>query len=47
MKLEVSFEVEIKDVDFSKEKFIEDCEKAIIKFSEITCGDIKKVIVKE
>lgn len=47
MKLKISFELEIENEEFSKEKFLDDIEQAIIKFSEITHGDIKKVTVKE
>ena len=47
MKLKISFELELENEDFSKEKFLDDIEQAVIKFSEITHGDIKKVIIKE
>lgn len=47
MKLKISFELEIENEEFSKEKFLDDIEQAVIKFSEITHGDIKKVTVKE
>ena len=47
MKLQIKFDIEIENEEFSKEKFLDDIEQAVIKFSEITHGDIKKVTVKE